>query len=236
MDRPNTDIPVTMRAFRAIDEPETCQKYIEGHVKILHDFGVTKITSNRLEWTTNPSIYGVVAERGGEMVGGIRVHIADGQLPLPIETAIGHMDQRVHELIDGYKDDGGVGELCGLWNSKNVAGMGISVRLTRAGISIINQLEFKTLVGICADYTMQMFQRVGFVVNPDLGIKGEFAYPDPRYITRVLGIMNAETLETAHPEDKESMLDLRAHPVQKREEVGKFGPFVIDYDVVLPQG
>lgn len=202
-------------------------------MKILRDFGVTNITSNYQEWTSDPNTFCVIAERGDEMVGGIRVQVADGTFPLPIEKAIGHMDERVFDLVHGYMQDGGVGELCGLWNSKGVSGMGISVMLTRAAISIINQLQFRTLVGICAEYTMVMFTRVGFVVNNSLGIKGEFAYPDPRYITRVLGIMNAETLETAHPEDKASMLDLRAKSVQVREEVGKKGKVKLEYDLVF---
>lgn len=233
MDERGEETHICFRCFRAIDEPETCETYLEGHVKILRDFGVTNITSNNQEWTSDPMTFCVIAERGEEMVGGIRLQVADGTLPLPIEKAIGHMDGRVFDLVSAYMSDGGVGELCGLWNSKGVSGMGISVRLVRAAISIIDQLQFRTLVGICAEYTMVMFSRVGFVVNTGLGIKGEFAYPDPRYITRVLGIMNAETLETAHPEDKASMLDLRANPVQVREETGKKGKLILEYDLVL---
>jgi hypothetical protein len=106
--------------------------------------------------------------------------------------------------------------------------------LTRASISIINQLKFKTLVGICADYTLPMFSKVGFVVDKTMGNNGEFAYPNPNYVTRVLGILNAETLETADPEEREKMLSLRANPVITRIEEGPKGNVEAVYQLYLP--
>lgn len=223
------------RAFRAVDEPETCNKYIAGHRKVLEDYGVTNITSAIPAWLGNKHVVMVVAEdENGALQGGIRVQIADGVLPLPIETAIGYMDQKVLDIIEYYRKNGGVGELCGLWNSKEVAGRGVSILLTRASISIINQLKFKTLVGICADYTLKMFNQVGFVVDKSMGNNGEFAYPNPNYVTRVLGILNAETLETAAPFDKERMFDLRKHPEQITIEKGPKGDVEAIYKLSMP--
>jgi len=167
------------------------------------------------------------------MYGAIRIQMSDGVKPLPIQTAIGEMDPRIHHLIDNYYKTGGVGELCGLWNSKEVAGMGLSFVLTRACVSIINQIKFRTLVGICAEYTLKMFRSVGFVIDESLGLKGEFAYPNPTYVTRVLGILNAETLETAEPFDKERMLSLREDPQITRQENGPKGYFEVEYRMLL---
>lgn len=223
------------RAFRAVDEPAVCEAYIAGHRKVLEDYGVTNITSAIPAWLGNPYVIMVIAQdEQGTIQGGIRVQIADGILPLPIETAIGYMDQKVLDTVDYYRHNGGVGELCGLWNSKEVAGRGVSVLLTRASISIINQLKFKTLVGICADYTLPMFSQVGFVVDKTMGTNGEFAYPNPNYVTRVLGILNAETLETANPVDKEKMLSLRANPEITRIEEGPKGNVEAIYQLYLP--
>ncbi|AMS26338.1 hypothetical protein AEM51_04185 [Bacteroidetes bacterium UKL13-3] len=226
---------IKLRAFRAIDEPNTCHKYVEGHTVVLKDYGVTNVTSHTPVWIDNPHVYVVVAEETetSEIVGGIRVQIADGVLPLPIETAIGHMDQKVLDIVSYYKENGGVGELCGLWNSKSVAGKGISMILTRASIAIITQLRFRTLMGICADYTLPMFTQVGFVIDNTMGINGEFAYPNPNYITRVLGILNAETLETAYPYDKERMLTLRQDFSQLRSEKGPKITYDIQYQLEI---
>jgi len=221
------------RAFRAIDEYETCLRYVEGHVSILKDYGVTNVTSSKNEWINNPSIYCVIVEsETGELLGGIKVQKADGVHPLPVELAIGEMDNRIYDIVKKYSEEG-TGELCGLWNSKSVAGYGISVLLVRAGISIINQLKFTTLIGICGGYTLDMFRKVGFVVDRSLGIDGEFVYPNENYIAWVLGILNAKTLDTADPYDKDRMLDLRLNPVQLATEVGPKGELMVDYNLIV---
>ena len=112
--------------------------------------------------------------------------------------------------------------------------MGLSLLLTRAGISIANQVGVNILMGICADYTLKMFRKVGFVVDDSLGESGEFVYPNENYIARVLGILNARNLETAEEEDRISMLSLRAEPVQIRiENNGKGLEVPIDYRLKL---
>lgn len=223
------------RAFRAINEHDTCLRYKAGHVDVLKDYGITNVTSNNDEWMHNPNIYCVIAEIAdtGELIGGIRVQISDEKNLLPVEKAIGKMDDRIHKIVVDYRLDGGVGELCALWNAKSVAGLGISVLLTRAGISITNQLHFNTLIGICGDYTLNMFQRVGFVVDNSLGINGEFPYPKPDFIARVLGIMNASTLDTAHEYDKERMKTLRNIPVQIAIEKGVIDDIEVNYNLIV---
>lgn len=225
------------RAFRAIDEPDTCIRYRDGHVSVLKDYGITNITTNNDEWMKNPNIYGIVAEiyPDMEVVGGIRVQKSDEQNWLPVEKAISKMDPRIHDIVKKYRDNGGVGELCALWNAKRVAGIGISVLLTRAGISMANQLDFETLVGICAEYTLEMFKKVGFVVDDSLGVKGEFQYPNENYIARVLGIMNASTLSTADEYDKMRMQSLREFPEQLTVEHGTKEKIEIQYNLILPQ-
>lgn len=225
---------IRIRAFKAIDEPETCNDYISGHKAVLTDYGVSNITSAKPTWLNNENVYLVIAQlENNEVVGGIRIQVADGVLPLPIETALGHMDEKVYTIVAHYRNNGGVGELCGLWNAKVVAGKGISMLLTRASIAIVDKINFKTLVGICADYTLPMFSKVGFVVDTSMGLNGEFAYPNPNYITRVLGILNAETLETAEEYDKERMLTLRRNPDQTRTEEGPKGVFEVEYRMNL---
>jgi hypothetical protein len=226
---------IKIRAFRAVDDLQSCETYLKGHMQVLIDYNVMKITSYNKSWMANPSAYVLVAEDEdtGEMVGGIRVEVAKGLYPLPIETAIGNMDPRVHDIVEEYAINGGVGELCGLWNSKDVKGLGISFFLTRAAIAVVNQLNFRTMVGICAEYTLKMFTDVGFEINRNLGSQGEFPYPDERYITRSLGILDAATLASANAYDKERILGLRLNVKQVREETGSRGPILIKYDLTV---
>lgn len=225
---------IKIRAYRAIDEKETCEEYMDGHVKVLIDYGITNITSNNNTWMHNPNMYCVIArDESEEMVGGIRVQVADGVHPLPVEVAIGDVEPKIYSFIKEAAINGGIGELCGLWNSKKVKGMGISWLLTRAGISIINQIHIQTLTGICGGYTLPMFTKVGFVTNTDLGNKGEFLYPNENNIARAVGILNAVSLKTADPYDKEKILTLRDNPQQCRVEEGPKGNLTVDYNMTI---
>ncbi|HKC67132.1 MAG TPA: hypothetical protein VKG26_02800, partial [Bacteroidia bacterium] len=212
----------------------TCNDYVKGHIQVLKDYGIENVTSNNNTWVENPNMYCFVAtDNDDEMVGGIRIQVADGVTPLPVEHAIGKMDAEIYNLVKEYANKGGVGELCGLWNSKKVKGVGVSIILIRAAISAINQLKFHTITGICAEYSLDMFQQVGFVINPNLGDGGKFVYPNENYIARVVGILNGATLDTAYPYDRERMLLLRENPAQKRTEKGPKGPFTVDYNLLI---
>ncbi len=227
-------IKIKFRSFTAVHDQETCENYLAEHVQVLKDYGITNITTNNRDWMSLPNVHGVVAEtEDGRIVGGVRVHIADGVHPLPVEAAVGYMDPRVALVINEYAEHG-TGELCGLWNAKSVAGMGISILLVRAGIAIVNQVRLASLFTICADYTLPMVRKVGFIVEDSLGNGGEFIYPNENYIARVLRKMNAETLETAEPFDRERIFDLRYNPTQRTIETGPKGEMEIDYQLVIP--
>jgi len=221
-------------AFRAVDEPELCSQYIAGHVKVLTDYGITNITTNNNEWIKNPHIYCVVAQdiNSKTIVGGVRIQIADGIHPLPVEEAIGKMDSSIHEKVNYYALNGGIGESCGLWIAKNVKNVGISRYLMWASISSAIQLKFNTMLGICAGYTLKLFGEIGFVIDNSLGNNGDFPYPNSNYIAHVIGILNAITLETANLFDKEIMLSLRNNPIQKRVETNKGLNTKVSYNLI----
>lgn len=204
-------LELIFQGFKATSNKEICNRFKQGHEQVLIDYGITNITTNTFEWMNNPNVYGVVAinKATEEVVGGIRIQISDEQTPLPVELAVRKMDPQITEIVKNFRENGGVAELCALWNAKSVAGLGVSALLTRASIAATIQLNFQTLMGICADYTLKMFNRVGFRVNPNLGKSGKFNYPNENYIAQVLGIMNAITLDTAHEYDKQRMLSIR---------------------------
>ena len=228
-------LKLKFRAFQSSKDLALSQRYMVGHKQVLADYGITNITSNNNVWLEIPCVFGVVAENEeGELVGGIRVQMADGVHPLPVENAVGYMDGRVHEVVKKYLPNG-VGELSALWNAKSVAGYGGSVLLTRAGISLTNQIHCNTMVGICGDYTLQMFTNVGFVIDNSLGNNGEFFYPKEEFIARVLGILNSESLDTAAKEDKARMVSLRDSPKQFFRETGPKGLVEVEYDLFMPK-
>lgn len=218
--------------FRAIDSPKLCEEYINGHVKILTDFGIENITSNNNSWTLNPDVYclGLISENN-ELLGGIRIQLANGIDPLPIEYAIGSMENKIYNLVNQYRLNGGVGELSGLWVNNKLKGLGIGVYLVRAAIASSNQLNFKTLIGICGDVTLTMFRNVGFGVDTSIGKHGTFYYPNSLLIAYAVGILDTVTLHKSTSYDKDIMLSLRDNLRIKRVEKDRGVDVKIDYNL-----
>lgn len=223
------------RAFKAVNEIDTCLNFIEEHRNVLRDYNISNITTNTESWMHNPNVYCVIAQQkeDDKIVGGLRIQLSDKETLLPVELAIGKMDNRIHDIVKKFRDGGGVAELCALWNAKSVAGIGVSRLLVRAGIAASNQIEMNTLICICADYTLAMFQQVGFVVDDSLGMDGGFPYPNAAYTARVLGIMNPALLNNASAFDKMRMESLRQEPVQNFKEFGNGREIEIDYNLVI---
>lgn len=197
--------------FRAIDEPELCERYIEGHVKVLTDYGITNVTTNNREWTKHPYIYCTVAEDldTNELVGGVRIQISDGIHPLPVESAIGYMDNRIYDKVKQFALNGGISESCGLWTAKRMKGIGMARYLMRASVASSNQLGFNIMLGICGWHTLKLFGEIGFVVDKSLGENGDFPYPTKEHIANVIGILDAVTLKHSSREEKKIMLLIR---------------------------
>ena len=224
-----------LRAFRAIDDLKTCERFYSGHHGVLSAYGVTQITSASVDWFHNPGVYGVIAESddGSKVYGGVKIHVANKVQPLPVETAVGYMDEKVYDYIESYHT-GGAGEACGLWNSREVAGMGISTLLMLAIVSITNQIGVKTLFGLSSDHTIKLFRKIGYRVVKSLGNNGDFVYPTPEYLARVIK-MDTIKIKSADPQFRQRIFELRELPEQNYfENVGK-GGLNIQYKLRLPE-
>lgn len=226
----------TVFAFRAVDEPELCEQYIKGHIKILTDYGITNITSNNNAWTNNPNIYCLgLKNNKDELLGGIRIQLANGIQPLPIEDAIGYLDKSIYKIINYYAENGGIGELSGLWVDNRLKGLGIGWYMVRAAIASSNQLGFKTMIGICGDVTLRMFNNVGFRTERKLGENGQFYYPNEELIAHAVGILDAITLENAVEYDRRIMKNLRLNIIQTRTEIDTGKNVLIQYKLKYPK-
>ncbi|MFT5859617.1 MAG: hypothetical protein ACI865_001721 [Flavobacteriaceae bacterium] len=225
-----------LKAFRAIDFPELSQKYVNGHQDVLKIYGITEITSAKDDWYNNPSTYAIVAidEETQEVVGGIRMQIVGGDRPLPIEDAVGHMDDRIHDIVNTQHALFGAAELCGLWNSRKVAGQGVSWLLTRTGIALASQMNVRTLFGICSMVTLPMFQKTGYVVERSIGKDGTFYYPNSDLLAYTI-VMDAELLDTALKEEKNKILKIRADFTHRTIESNAKAVLDVQYDLIVHQ-
>lgn len=225
--------PLTIRAFRANDEPAKRDEYLREFEQILVYYGVKKVTSQSNDWYQNPNTWLVVVEspESDKILGGARLQMAAENVPLPIEKAIGYKDAGIYKLINQYKVNG-VGEFCGLWNSRKLAGMNIgSMFLGIASISIVTKIGMNTVLGLCAPSTRFNSFKLGFQINPNLGINGEFNYPKENLVATSLILENPLTLPTAEVKIRENILSLRESPNLQSLENTPRGKVLINYQL-----
>lgn len=207
-----TDIRI--RAFRATEDPEACLKFIEGHRRVLTIYGIENITTNSDEWMYNSAIFVVVVESldGKKLYGGARVQAANGIIPLPIEEATGEMDNKIYDIVKHYTQFG-TGELSGLWNSKEVAGLGIgSFFPSRTSVVIAEQIGLTTMFSLCAPATVRFNQWIGSSPLTSVGNNGTFYYPKIDLLATACFLPDVEELRNAAVREREKMFYLRQNP------------------------
>lgn len=232
-----SDIKIVIKAFRAPDDKIACHKFVDGHMKVLKIYGITMITSANAEWFDDPNTYVILVESedGEKIYGGARVQVAGGAFQLPIEKAVKDMDTTVHEAVQRYAANG-TAEFCGLWNSREVAGLGIgSMYLGRAAVAITEQIKLTTMFGLCAPATVKNSARVGFEIATFLGNNGTFYYPKEDLIATAVIINDTKNLPTAEPQERDIIFDLRQNPYQHKHEIGPKGRTLdVVYDLQIP--
>lgn len=227
---------VRLRAFRAIDDPETCALFVEGHANVLSSIGITKVTSSKNEWTTNPAVFVVVIESLNRktVYAGVRVHVAGGTEPLPIEQATGGMDPAIFDLVWRCAQEG-TGEVCGLWNSGEISGYGVgTIFLIRAGVAISHQIGLQSLFALCAPYTVKPVVCVGMELESSIGNNGTFYYPKLDLVATTMLLKDIPTLVKAYEEDRSAIFKIRENKSLVRTEKLKERRIKIHYETEIP--
>lgn len=226
---------VRIKAFRAIDDPELCKKFIDGHSRVLSSVGVEKVTSSSNDWMYNPAAFVVICEdlESDRVFGGARIHIYGGNQELPIVGAVQEMDDNIHQVLKKYASKG-TGEFCGLWNSLEVAGWGIgAIYLIRSSVAIINQLKVNTMFALCSPFTARIAGRYGFKLYEDLGNDGTFYYPKIDLLATVVLNKDIHVLEGANEHEHERIKSLRANPIQVLKEDNRGKEVEIHYELAV---
>lgn len=205
------DLNIRIRVFKAVDDLESSLKYINGHRRVLEDHGFTHLTTNNEVWYTNPNVICLIAEINdakGEAVGGIRFELLNKNYTLPLEEALNKKDAKVVELIRSYPEYKTT-EMCGLWNSKKVAGKKLSLILGRSALAIAPLIGLENVFIFIAKYTMEYAKRLGFQVVRSIGNNGDFLYPTELFIANVLLTKDLYSLNDATEHDKKRIELLR---------------------------
>ena len=224
------------RAFRAVDDRSACMKFIEGHTHVLEIFGITQITSAKIDWVLNPDVFVILvtAEENGRALAGGRIHQANRKNPLPIEDAVGYMDDKIYQMVE-ERTDAGTGELCGLWNSWDIAGLGIgSMHLSTACVAYADLINLSTLFGLCAPATYRNSIRGGFRVINEIGINGKFYYPKEDLTATSILVDDIKNLPLTHEPERSIAMNMRSNPITKQIIQSKTGEEItLHFDLTI---
>lgn len=224
---------LTLKAFRAIDEPGLCAEFLRQHRKVLEDFGITNVTTNNEAWTQDPETFVIVAISDVEgMVGGIRIEVDHEARELPIRTALFGLDHRIDSELNQLRTSGNA-EICGLWNANNYSSRGLPTLLAFAAVSLANQIGIRSLVCLVAHYTLRHALKAGFTIMESIGDGGTFTYPIPSIKAIAMVIPDAIALSTAPLVHRQQLLSLRLRPSQERIDILNGKPVRLKYDLWL---
>jgi hypothetical protein len=221
-----------IRAFWALDNRPLCEAFAEGHRNVLLENGIKKVTSADNSWMESPMVYVIVCEdENGDVVGGARLHIAHPDYPLPMQEAIAQVDLRINKYVEEYTARG-TAELCGLWNSRKVAGRGIGVKmLPLAAFAITQDLELNTLLALVAKHTLKQSLNWGFKRFEKVGDHGEFNYPKLDLIATSVIIEDTSDIGCKKPADYEMIESLRQNKIFEKRLSWARGEFDIHIDI-----
>lgn len=221
--------------FRAVDDADACEKFIYGHRKILEIYyGIIKITSDSNGWINDPNTVVIVAEdpETKKIYGGARVQVFDGKTPLPVDSAVCKYDPMVTDYIQNEFRAGGTCELCGVWNSKEIAGMGVGSHiLTKVAVAITSQLSVKSIFVLCAPGTVKIARKHGFEVVTSLGDKGLFFYPKDDFVATVMQFRDVFDLQNLREPELGKINLLRENVNIVTDEIGPKGTFEVLYQM-----
>ncbi len=226
---------ILIRAFKAISDTDACMKFAEGHLQVLQEFDIQKISPMNLEWIKDPLSYVITAEstQTGKMLAGAQLQLGGGRRPLPIEHAIKEIDERVHEAIRDYGIDT-TGELYGQWNAREINGLGIgNYYLTLAALAIAPQINLRTMFALCSPSTVEHYTKFGFRITYFLGNNGTFFYPKKDLTAIGMVLADCETMLSAAAPELEIVSSLRANPIQTRVIESRKSPFEIEFNLEI---
>ena len=146
----------------------------------------------------------------------------------------GAMDPGIFGLVWSFAQYG-TGELCGLWNSREIAGYGIgSIFLIRAAAAIAYQVGITSLFALCAPYTIKPVIGIGMELEDSIGKEGTFYYPKLDLVATVMLLKDVPILSKAHEEDKDAIFKIRENLNCIRMENLRRKEIIIHYEIQIP--
>lgn len=200
-----------VHVFRADQHADICHELVDGHQAVLQAYGIKKLITFNREWIGNPNVIVIAAVgqgtgvdgRSRRVLGGARMHGAKTTNELPMLKAIGSQDSRLRGHMERYVEEGAF-ELGGMWNSIEMAGMGVEATfMIQAAMATLTMVGGRHLFALTSPVTRRMQKPLAFFTEEGIGEDGYFTYPTPKLRATIARYTFPEHLTDVQPEVRE---------------------------------
>lgn len=187
-------------------DPAFVRNFAARQLESYAEFAVSKVAAAVSEEDCEQEgVYFIVAlkQSTGELVGGLRIHVARPGLLLPVERALPTVG-RLRVLLPLYRARG-LAEMSGVWVQATLRGSGLSGVMTRAGIAVMPLLQVRHVIAFTHHHVLRFWTPCGFAVDRRFGTH---AYPDARYESSLIWL-DPLALTHATPTQRAMILKMR---------------------------
>ena len=199
---------------RASHDPRLCKKLLEGHKRVLEAYGIKNLSSFRTDWFRRDDVLliAVLTPDGEKVLAGARLQPGMVANDFPLHQAVGHMDPKVGEFLEEIIPEKTY-ELNALWNSIELAGMGLgSEFLIQVSMAAMPLLGARHLVALTSPVTRRWRKKHGWHLREDLGDEGFFVYPKDSLRATVEHFMHPDFHQNVDPDVQVLMQAIRNRP------------------------
>lgn len=205
---------VVLKILRASEDVVLCQAMVEGHKRVLHAYGIKNISSFNTDWFGRDDVILIVAMSadGNKMLAGTRLQSGDNPEDFPLYQAVGHMDEGLKPWLSNLVKDGTM-ELNGMWNSIELAGMGLGVEwMVQSAMASMSILDLRNILALTSPVTRKMRDKMGWSIKDQFGDDGYFKYPNDKLLASIEQFVFPDDLPKSQKDVRVFLEELWADP------------------------
>ena len=199
---------------RASQDTRLCNRLLNGHKRVLEAYGIKNLSSFRTDWFRRDDVYviAVLTPDGERVLAGARLQPGSVANDFPLHQAVGHLDDQVGEFLASIIPEGAY-ELNALWNSIELAGMGLgSEFLIEVAMAALPLMDAHHLIALTSPVTRRWREKHGWRLREELGDQGYFVYPKPSLRASIEHYKHPEFESNVQREVQELMASIRKRP------------------------
>lgn len=205
---------VVLKILRASEDVDLCQAMVEGHKRVLHAYGIKNISSFNTDWIGREDVVLIVAMSadGNKVLGGTRLQSGLKPEDFPLYQAVGSMDEKLKPWLTSLIKDGTM-ELNGMWNSIELAGLGLGVEwMVQSAMASMSMLDLRNILALTSPVTRRMRDKMGWSIQDQFGDEGYFKYPNEKLKASIEHFVFPDDLPKSQKEVRMFLEELWADP------------------------